>query len=127
MIQLYLHILPSNNRGKGVFTSENIKSGTVLEISPVLIMEAADRIHLDKTRLHDYIFEWGEAGKQVCMALGYVPIYNHAYLSNCTYEMDYESDSINIIAVQDILKGEELFINYNGAWNDDTPIWFDVS
>jgi SET domain-containing protein len=40
--------------------------------------------------------------------------------------MDYESDSIKIIAVQDILKGEELFINYNGAWNDDTPIWFDV-
>ena len=127
MIQLYLHILPSENRGKGVFTSADIKSGTVLEISPVLIMEAADRIHLDKTRLHDYIFEWGEAGKRVCMALGYVPIYNHAYLSNCTYEMDYESDSIKIMAVQDILKGEELFINYNGAWNDDTPIWFDVS
>ena len=127
MIQLYLHILPSKNRGNGVFTSEDIKSGTVLEISPVLIMEAADRIHLDKTRMHDYIFEWGEAGKQVCMALGYVPIYNHAYVSNCIYEMDYESDSIKIIAVQDILKGEELFINYNGAWNDDTPIWFDVS
>ncbi len=126
MIQLYLHILPSEKRGKGVFTSEDIKSGTVLEISPVLIMEAADRIHLDKTRLHDYIFEWGEAGKQVCMALGYVSIYNHAYVSNCIYEMDYESDSIKIMAVQDILKGEELFINYNGAWNDDAPLWFDA-
>ena len=127
MIQLYLHILPSENRGKGVFTSEDIKSGTVLEISPVLIMEAGDRIHLDKTRLHDYIFEWGESGKQVCMALGYVSIYNHAYVSNCIYEMDYESDSIKIIAVQDIPKGEELFINYNGAWNDDTPLWFQVT
>ena len=127
MIQLYLHILPSKNRGKGVFTSEDIKPGTVLEISPVLIMEATDRIHLDKTRLHDYIFEWGDGGKQVCMALGYIPIYNHAYASNCTYEMDYDNDSIKIIAVQDISKGEELFINYNGAWNDDTPVWFDVS
>lgn len=127
MIQLYLHILPSENRGKGVFTSADINSGTVLEISPVLIMEAAERIYLDKTRLHDYIFEWGNVEKKVCMALGYIPIYNHAYASNCTYEMDYENESIKIIAVQNILKGQELYINYNGAWNDDTPVWFDVS
>jgi len=22
--------------------------------------------------------------------------------------------------------GEELFINYNGDWNNDKPVWFDL-
>jgi len=60
------------------------------------------------------------------MALGYVPIYNHSYESNCEYEMDFEGQMIKIIAMRNILKGEELFINYNGTWNDAKPVWFDV-
>jgi SET domain-containing protein len=60
------------------------------------------------------------------MALGYVPIYNHSYSSNCDYIMDYETETIVIKAVRDIKAGEEIFINYNGEWNDATPIWFDA-
>ena len=126
MIQLYLHILPSENRGKGVFTSEDIKSGTVLEISPVLIMEAADRIQLDKTRLHDYIFEWGEKKEKCCMALGFIPIYNHSYFSNCEYFMNFEEETIFVKTVRPIQKGEELTINYNGDWNDQAKVWFET-
>ena len=25
-----------------------------------------------------------------------------------------------------IKAGEELFINYNGGWNDTKPVWFDA-
>lgn len=60
------------------------------------------------------------------MALGFVPIYNHSYESNCEYEMDYETESISIRAVKNIRAGEELFINYNGDWNNDKPVWFDA-
>ena len=126
MIQPYLHILPSTQRGQGVFTSSNIPSGTVIEIAPVIVMDVGDRVLLDQTLLHDYIFEWGTDKTHCCMALGYVPIYNHSYLSNADYEMDYDSNRIKITAVRDIQQGEEIFINYNGNWNDETPVWFDV-
>jgi SET domain-containing protein len=60
------------------------------------------------------------------MALGYVPIYNHSYKSNCEYEMDYDNDLISIKTVRAIKKGEELYINYNGEWNDEKKLWFEA-
>lgn len=60
------------------------------------------------------------------MALGLIPIYNHSYRSNCEYFMDYEDDTIMVKAVRVIEKGDELTINYNGDWNDDTKLWFDA-
>ena len=112
--------------GRGVFTSSSIDEGTIIEISPVLVMTNDDRKLLDKTLLHDYIFEWGNSIKQCCMALGYVPLYNHSYQSNCEYEMDYENEMINIKAVRFIKAGEELFINYNGDWNNGKKVWFEA-
>jgi SET domain-containing protein len=60
------------------------------------------------------------------MALGYVPIYNHSYKSNCEYEMDYDNELISIKTVRPIKKGEELYINYNGEWNDEKKLWFEA-
>ena len=113
--------------GRGVFTSENLEKDTVIEISPVIVMSADDRKLLDQTLLHDYIFEWGGQQKQCCMALGYVAVYNHSYASNCEYEMDFASKTITIKTVHFIKAGGELFINYNGNWNDTKPVWFEVS
>lgn len=110
--------------GRGVFTSENIKAGTVVEISPVIVMNNEERNLLDHTRLHDYIFEWGDNKGQCCMALGFVPVYNHSHESNCEYEMDFDEETISIKTVRDIQAEEELFINYNGNWNDRKPVWF---
>jgi uncharacterized protein len=126
MIQPYLTIVDTPKRGRGVFTSELIAAGTIIEISPVIVMGPEERVLLDQTRLHDYIFEWGEDQKQCCMAMGYVPVYNHSGLSNCEYEMDYTSETITIKAMRDIPAGEELLINYNGDWNDASPVWFDL-
>jgi SET domain-containing protein len=126
MVQPYLHILPSPDRGRGIFTSDFIAKGTILEVAPVILMTKADRIFLDKTLLHDYIFEWEEDAGTCCMALGYVPIYNHSYVSNCEYEMDFDAQIIKVKAIRDIEQGEELFINYNGTWNDEKPVWFEV-
>jgi len=126
MLLPILFITPTAAMGRGVFTSEDIEEGTVLEIAPVIVMSKEDRVLLDQTALYNYIFEWGTDQSQCCMALGYVPVYNHSYNSNCDYIMDYETDTIVIRAVRDIKAGEEIFINYNGEWNDTTPIWFDA-
>lgn len=126
MIQPYLTIVQTPMMGRGVFTTEDIDAGTVIEIAPVIVMPGKDRSLIDQTLLHDYIFEWGENRDQCCMALGYVPIYNHSYASNCEYEMNFDDENITISTVRDIKAGEELFINYNGDWNDTTPLWFEA-
>ena len=126
MILSSLYIAESNGKGRGIFTNEIILADTVIEIAPVIVMPATDRILLDKTLLHDYIFEWGTHKKQCCMALGLVPIYNHSYNSNCEYFMDYTAATIMLKTVKDIIKGEEVLINYNGDFDDPTAIWFDV-
>ena len=60
------------------------------------------------------------------MALGLVPIYNHSYKSNCEYFMDYDDATITVKTVRIIESGEELTINYNGDWDDDTALWFNA-
>ncbi len=126
MVQPYLIVLPTEKRGRGVFAADHIPAGTTIEISPVIVMEAADRAHLDQTKLHDYIFEWNPDARQCCVGLGYISIYNHANPSNCEYEMDFENDLMEIKTIRDIQRGEELFINYNGSFDDAKPVWFEV-
>jgi len=126
MILPFLFIAPAGTMGRGVFTSDDIPEGIIIEVAPVIIMGKEDRVLLDKTLLHDYIFEWGDDKQYCCMALGYVPVYNHSYGSNCEYEMDYEQELISVKAIRFIKAGEELFINYNGDWNNETPVWFDT-
>lgn len=96
----------------------------VIEIAPVIVLPKKDRSFLDQTLLHNYIFEWGDKRNQCCMALGYVALYNHSYRSNCEYEMNFKKQVITIKTIRAVKAGEELFINYNGDWNNTKPIWF---
>lgn len=126
MILSSLFIAASADRGRGVFAGEDISSGTVIEESPVIVLEEKERILLDQTLLHDYIFLWGGDQLQCCVALGYISLYNHDYRANCDYEMEFENAIIRVTTVRDVKKGEELCINYNGNWNDDKKVWFDL-
>ena len=127
MIYSSLYIAGTAGMGRGVFTTNSIEEGTIIETSPVIVMNREDRRLLDQTLLHDYIFEWGVKKDQCCMALGYIALYNHSYKSNCEYEMDFENETISIKTVRYIKAGEELFINYNGNWNDAKPVWFETT
>ena len=114
-------------KGRGVFTSEPLEPDTIVEIAPVIVMDPQHRVLLDQTPLHDYIFEWGDDRSQCAMALGWIPVYNHQYKANCEYFMDFEEHSMFIKTVRAIEAGEELFVNYNGDFDDAKPVWFDVT
>lgn len=124
----YIHpaivVAQTPKRGRGVFTKTDLPEGTLLEVAPVIVMTRNDRAFLDDTLLHDYIFEWGDDRSQCCMALGYVPLYNHSAPSNCEYEMEFRDQVIRVKTVRDIKAGEELFINYNGDADNTNPVWF---
>ena len=114
-------------KGRGVMAAIDLAAHTLIETAPVIVMEAKDRLLLDQTLLHDYIFEWGESKTQCCMALGLVPMYNHSNESNCEYFMNYADETIDVKTMQDVKAGEELTINYNGNWNDQSDVWFAVT
>ncbi len=126
MILPVLFIAPAGEKGRGVFVSEDIAAGTVIENSPVIVLQAAERVWLDRTRLHDYIFEWGEDRQQCCVALGYVSLYNHSFDSNCEYEMDFPGERIEIRTCRSIRAGEELLLNYTGDLSHPQALWFEA-
>ncbi len=126
MILPILFIDSSPSMGRGVFTSEPIEAGTLIEISPVIVMSGEERKLLDQTLMHDYIFEWGIGSTQCCVALGYLSMYNHSYTANCEYEMDFDQAIMHVRTVRPVKPGEELCINYNGEWNDRKELWFDA-
>lgn len=117
---LFAHL--TKHKGWGMFTNKKIQSNTVIEISPVIVMSAKEKKLLDQTTLYNYIFDWTD--EQCCMAMGFVPIYNHEQPSNCEYFQDYEANTIMIKTVRAIKKGEELTINYNGDFDNLNKVWF---
>ncbi|MEN9685051.1 MAG: hypothetical protein RLZZ28_837 [Bacteroidota bacterium] len=126
MILPILSVAPSDQRGRGVFSTEKIEAGTVIEISPVLVLSAEERKTVEKTLLFDYIFEWGIDKKEACVALGYLSMYNHSYRANCEYEMDFDNLLMTVKTVRTIEAGEELFFNYNADFDNASPIWFEA-
>mgnify|MGYP002777242393 CR=1 FL=1 len=119
-----LYVRQTQARGRGVFSKTGLKAGTVLEVAPVIVMSSKERLHIDQTVLHDYIFEWGERSLQCAMALGWVPLFNHKVGSNCAYEMDFKKAIIRVLTVVDVKADEELFINYNGDPDSTKKVWF---
>ncbi len=116
---------PSPLSGRGVFTSEPIPAGALIEICPVIVLPEEELPIIHKTHLHDYYFFWGEDEKQCAIALGFGSLYNHAYQANAEYIVDLDENTLDIYAVRNISKGEEITLNYNGLPDDETPVWFD--
>ncbi len=121
-----LSVQKSEEKGWGVFAQVELPEGLLIERSPVIIMTTEERTHLDQTLLHDYIFEWGEDSGYCAMAMGYVPIYNHASPSNAEYVMNLDQGTIDIITVSKVEQGAEVFINYQGDFDNKKPVWFEL-
>lgn len=119
-----LYVAPSPQRGAGVFTTENLEAGWIIIEAPVVVMSASEKALINQTALYHYIFDW--ENEQCAMALGLIPILNHQLPSNCEYFQDYENNMMYVKTVRAISAGEELFINYNGDFDNPKPLWFET-
>ena len=126
MILGSLYIKQSSGKGKGIFTSEPIKAGTLVEIAPVIVLPVKDSTLIDQSFLYNYYFLWGDAQKNYAICLGYGSLYNHSYGPNCIYETYYEEEVIHFITIRDIAADEELTVNYNHDPDNKKPVWFDL-
>jgi SET domain-containing protein len=122
----FIFISQTEQKGRGVYCHQNIEANTLIEIAPVVPLSEKDTKIIHETALHDYYFSWGDDQKLSAVALGYVSMYNHAKTPNCSYEADFENNTIKIISLKEIPKGEELTINYNLDFNSDNKLWFEI-
>ncbi|MCU0328030.1 MAG: SET domain-containing protein [Chitinophagales bacterium] len=120
-----LYIKETKDKGRGVFTDEPIKKGTLIEICPMIVLPAEDRVHIDETKIFNYYFLWGDDHSLSAIALGYGSLYNHSRKANANYESYYDENELHIIAYRNIKADEEITINYNNDPESQEPMWFE--
>jgi SET domain-containing protein len=121
-----LYISEDKQKGRGVFTSIAISEGDLIEVCPVIVISKVELPIIHKTILHDYYFLWGENMDDAAIALGFGSMYNHAVHPNANFILDFENNTIDIIAVQNIEPGDEITLNYHGEPGDDASLWFQL-
>jgi tRNA-specific adenosine deaminase 3 len=120
-----------DGKGRGVYTSRAMQKGTLLEISPVLVLsqkEYSRPAGVGETVLKDYVFTWDRTGRQaVALGLGAVScctaadmhaqpapgsIFNHSASPNVSFQLCRSSKTIAYTLTRDVAPSEELCIFY---------------
>jgi len=108
----------SKVQGRGVFATEDIKQGELVERCPMVIMAHRMNYHKDPT-IWSHMFtntcpceECKKHGGHFLMVLGYGQIYNHQDDNNAQIKFALKEQYADIIALKDIGKGEEVFVSY---------------
>jgi len=107
--------------GRGVFASEDLDAGAVVEVCPVIVVPADEIDALNATSLRDHWYGWGEDG-DAAVAMGHGSFYNHADEPTCSYEVHDVLDALVIRATRAVAAGEELTIDYTGGGVNE--LWF---
>jgi len=128
-----LTLRTSTRKGRGVFATEHISAGTIIDVSPVFLLTPEEnKLHIEKTSLYHYTYNWplttpaepitraqsGEATttitiKTQAVVLGLGSLFNHSSRDqNVGWLRDVERQVIVYRALRDIAKGEELCISY---------------
>ena len=119
----------SPQKGKGLFAKRDIKKNTLIEIAYVLLLHNTDWELIQESALYNYIFTWDDPKKPDHMnviAFSICQFMNHSFEPNVQYLFDYDAQTIEYHSIKEILKGEELTVNYNGIVNDKSPVWFEL-
>ena len=118
-----LFVSTSAVHGRGVVAGREFREGEVLEDCPVLVLDHDEMAEVGATALSGHLFDWGEGG---ALALGHTSLLNHSFTPNAAYDMDYERLRITVRAIRSISRGEEITINYGGAPDARTDLWFEA-
>ncbi len=120
----------SETKGRGAFAKKDIKKGTIIDVAYVVLIKNEEYKKIKKTQLYNYCYIWEDpkhkpAFKNV-IPLSVSQFINHSYDPNLQYLYDYKNKAIEYWAIKEIVKGEELTVNYNGLVDDTSPLWFKV-
>lgn len=116
--QSEIYIGDAGSKGRGVFAARPIQPSDTIEISPMMLMKKVPE------EFEDYVFEVSQT--VYGLAMGYGSFYNHSNKPKAIYYITVgkQNTYLEVMALNLILPGEEITINYNGDPNDKTPWLF---
>jgi SET domain-containing protein len=119
-----LFIAPSEGRGNGMFTAQDLAKGDTIEVCPYISIPANQLATVHETIFHDYYFLMPNNTKIGCLILGYGSVYNHNSTPNAEVIFDLPNERIEFQSMREIEAGEEIFIDYTGGIKKATELWF---
>jgi SET domain-containing protein len=105
-------------KGRGVVATRDVPAGTEIVTCPVIVYDSADAGRIEKTRLGDYNFRFGEQSQRSCIVLGVISLCNHSDRPNAEVVCRADEEAMTLVALQPIAAGEEICIRYRRR------IWF---
>lgn len=113
----------SDVEGRGVFAVENIKKGETVERCPMIRLEHRSAYQHDPT-VWKYFYTQPKCSCNDCKnhgfyfwgVLGYGMIYNHQDNPNTKWSFNYDDYYADVIALEDINKGQEIFVTYGSSY-----------
>jgi SET domain-containing protein len=110
-----VYVSKSKYKGRGVFAAKHIKANESIELCPILL-ENKSNIPLNNV-MTDYVFSTGPDG-EVAFSMGYCGLFNHDDHPNARWVINRDKRTVEIIALRNISKGEEMFVSYGEKyWN----------
>jgi len=95
--------------GRGVFAEKDFKTGDIIEVCPC-IKQNTETIF---GKIFDYIFKFDD--NDSLLAFGYCTMYNHSDNNNASWTI-MNDEQMQVEAIQDIKKGEEIFVSYGAPY-----------
>lgn len=108
MSRTYVATSKIPNAGRGVFASQDLKKGDVIEFAPILKVEG-HREHVP-TDLKNMVYRFEP--HQYFVACGHASFYSHANPASAHYVINPNEQTITVIAARPISKNEEITISY---------------
>jgi len=119
-----LVVKQTQSRGLGVFATERIDKGDLIECCRVIVVPRAEiMIGNASSVLRHYVVDWD--GK-LAIPTGYGCYYNHSYQPNAIHHKHLDLNEIHFHALENILPFEEITFNYGGFPTYNEPLWFPV-
>lgn len=108
-----IYVDDSPVQGRGVFTSEKIKKGEILEECHFFLVPISNY----HPTLHEHFFSYPKDKEEsYAICLGFGSIFNSSPNGqNADWEVDRTKHKMIFFAIRDIEPGEEIFTSYNNG------------
>jgi hypothetical protein len=111
--------LSSPEMGIGVFATEDIEEGDLVERCPMIQMGWKSKYQKDP-QIFNYLYsnsncpcdDCKKHGNTMFMVLGYGMLYNHQDQPNTKWNFNFKNLIGDVIATKPIKKGQEIFVTY---------------
>jgi SET domain-containing protein len=100
------------NAGRGVFAKQTIGKDELIEKCPVIVLVKEEVFTAGPTLISDYYFNWDEHKFSAAIVFGYGSMFNHSKTPAAYFVPDFLTKTMLFIALRNIKKGEEIFIDY---------------